>query len=123
MEAEELPRLGFGLVQMATFAPLLPVIEEFATQQLVRLSRVFDGYDPVNPHCCYFLTWPSERCRGCFIRICSHELFTVGTRFHIGALGRSLKRYQQWDYASEEGQERLREILKEALSLIEPDTS
>jgi hypothetical protein len=121
MEAKELPRLGFGPVQMATFAPLLPVIEEFAIQQQARLSRVFDGSDPINPHCCYFLSWPPKRCRGCFIRICSHELFTVGTIFQIGAQGHSLKRYQQWEYSSDEGQERLRQLLHEALRLIQPE--
>src|SRR5438105_255541 len=118
MEAEELPKLGFGPVQTATFAPLLPVIETFAEEHGLRLSRVFDGQDHIDPHCCYFLGWPKERCRNGFIRICSQELFTVGTRFRIGAVGHSLKRYLQWDYSSTEGKERLRQMLDEALLVM-----
>lgn len=119
METKELPKLGFGPVQLETFAPLIPIIEEFAIEHQLILSRVFDGYDHFHPHCCYFVSWSRERCHSCFIRICSKELFAVGTDFQIGANGRTLEQFWKWDYSSGEGQTRLSQILNEAFLLIE----
>lgn len=122
MEVRELPHLKFGPVQTATFAPLLPVIEEFAYQHALRLSSAFDGNDSHDPHCCYFVSWPQENRRHWFVRICSRELFIVGTTFRVGASS-SLKRHQRWNYTTEEGRERLRQTLEEARLFLEQSES
>lgn len=111
-------RLRFGPLQVEMFAPLDPLLEDFALRYGLRLSRVFDGSDPVAPHCCYFLAWNPDVCRQCFLRICAEDPFKVTDCFMIGAQGTPLKQYNQWSYQMSQGPWAFENILTTAYQFV-----
>lgn len=107
--------LGFGPTQAAIFASVAPVVEAFAQQHGMALSREFDR-DPILPFACYFLRVGQ---RG-FVRICAADPFVDRSRFESRFVI-----YAQpwrgkgagWDYSPDDGQDRLRELLVEAAAV------
>lgn len=113
----EPPDLAFGPTQAAIFASIAPIVEAFAQQHGMGLSREFDR-DPLRPFACYFLK-PKERC---FVRICAADPFANRSRFKARftiyaqpSRGKGLG----WEYSPDDGQDMLRALLEEAAAVAE----